>query len=251
MPKITSVEARERHHFDKYAKRYDSNYSYDKPFTRYKILKKVDDFFSSVKSVYKSDNLLMLEVGCGTGEYTKLIASRFPKSKIIGIDISPDILKIAKNKCSKFKNVKFYTKSAYDMKFKNKSFDIVFGFYILHHLDSTKLSTEVHRVLKKKGLLYFYEPNILNPVVFLIKSSKFIKKLVGDSPDEWAINPITIEKSFKGFRKMSILTSEFVFPFSKLGLRFNILLDKITSIFAKLPITRYLGGSVKILLQSR
>lgn len=251
MAKTTTIEKRERLHFDKYAINYDANYNYNDPFTKYKILKKVDDFVSSVKSKYKKDTLTMLELGCGTGEYTKLIASRFPKSKIIGIDISPDILKVAESKCAKLKNVKFHTSSAYDMKFKDKSFDVVFGFYILHHLNARKLSPEINRVMKSSGILYFYEPNILNPVVYIIKSSKFIKKLVGDSPDEWAINPMSIEKSFRSFKKISILTSEFIFPISRLGLSTNIFLDKLSSIFKNLPITRYLGGSVKILLQSK
>jgi tRNA (guanine-N7-)-methyltransferase len=39
------------------------------------------------KTIFKNNNPLILELGCGKGEYTVGLASRFPKNNYIGIDI--------------------------------------------------------------------------------------------------------------------------------------------------------------------
>ena len=121
------------------------------------------------------------------------------------------MIKVAKEKCKKYKNVNFCVESAYEMKsIRTNSIDAVIGFYILHHLDIKTVYKEINRVLKQKGKVYFYEPNILNPVVFLIKSIPFLKKKAGDSKDEWAINPMLIKKYFPGFKIKLLQTTEFI-----------------------------------------
>ena len=37
----------------------------------------------------------LLEVGCGTGHNLKFLASHFPNLKLFGVDISPDMLRVA------------------------------------------------------------------------------------------------------------------------------------------------------------
>ncbi|MBU1262486.1 methyltransferase domain-containing protein [bacterium] len=43
----------------------------------------------------------ILEIGCGTGFYTKLLKERFPLAKIVSIDISAEMVKMAKKKVEK------------------------------------------------------------------------------------------------------------------------------------------------------
>lgn len=248
---LTGKEIRERKHFDLYANKYDQNYDYSSLFTKYKINKKVDDFIEIITRLHSNKDIKILELGCGTGEYTRLVAKRFPNLKIIGIDISSKILQVARQKCKGLKNVDFETTSAYDTKFRKGQFDVIFGYYILHHLEYKKLIPELNRILKKNGYLYFYEPNIINPAVYMIKSSKTIKKFVGDSEDEWAINPLTVEKNFRGFQVIDIKISEYITPLKMLP--FNLLkkLDKVSSYLSYVPMVRYLGGSVRILLRKK
>jgi malonyl-CoA O-methyltransferase len=40
----------------------------------------------------------ILEIGCGTGNFTSLLAARFPAAKIIALDFSPEMLAKARNK---------------------------------------------------------------------------------------------------------------------------------------------------------
>ena len=253
---MTSIKSKneltEKEHFNKMASSYDTNYGYSDSFTEYKLNKKTTSFVNLIKPYIKNKkNLKILEVGCGTGEYTVRIAKHFPKTKIIGLDISNNILKVARKKCKTQKNVSFTAQSAYKTKLKNDSVDVVYGFYALHHLDIKKFKQEALRILKPNGVVYFYEPNILNPVVFLIKSNKFLKSKVGDSPDEWAINPIGIKKEFTGFNKVDILMSEYVWPLKFIPSEVLILIDKTISPMNKIPVIKYLGGSVQIFFQKK
>lgn len=243
--KLTKKEIHEIKHFNLMANNYDKNYSYHDNFTLYKINKKMQEFKSFVDENIKTKSFKIVEMGCGTGEYTKLIAKMYPKAKIIALDISDDILNVARVKCKKYRNVKFLNKSAYSTGLKKNDVDLVCGFYFLHHVDLIKVAYEINRLLKKGGVAFFYEPNILNPLVYLIKSNKFLKVKFGDSPDEWAINPLTIASFFYKF-DVSIKTTEFIYPVRFIDKNFMKFIDKVSTIFSYLPFVKYFGGSVAI-----
>lgn len=104
-------------------------------------------------------------------------------------------------------------------------------------------------MLKKEGYVYFCEPNLLNPIVYLIKSNKILKKMAGDSPDEWAINPLTIRKDLKGFKEISISMSEFIIPLKILSYKLKVDIDRVFDHLNGVPLLRYLGGTVRILFK--
>ena len=249
--RLSQAEIKEQQHFDIYSKKYDSNYHYDDPFTKYKISKKTLEFVRFLEKKYGDKKFKILEIGCGTGEYTRHFARLLPNATITGLDISPKILTVAKEKCKQLVNVKFVSRSAYDTKFKKEDFDVVCGFYILHHLDTEKTSSEIKRVIKPGGLVFFYEPNILNPIVYIIKSNKYIKKIVGDSEGEWAINPLNIDDKFKGFKLLNTTTSEYIVPIKSLPIKVLVLLDKISNWLSHFPLIKHFGGSVKLIMESK
>jgi len=49
----------------------------------------------------------ILEIGCGTGFFTKLLAELYPHAHITATDISQDMLNVAKNSLSAFKNISY------------------------------------------------------------------------------------------------------------------------------------------------
>jgi len=242
---IKKLENKEKKHFDLLAAKYDRNYGYKDRFIQYKIWKKINilKYFLSPEKIDKEFRIL--ELGSGTGEYTKLLSQNYPNAKIIGIDISKEMINIAKRKCAGCKNVTFKVESVYKVKEKDESFDLVCGFYTLHHLKIKSTIKEIRRVLKDGGMVYFCEPNILNPIVYLIKKIKFIKKMVGDSPDEWAINPLTIAQEFKPIN-IKILYREFIFPIPN-RYKVNIFLDKLSTFICYIPIIKYFSGTVVII----
>lgn len=250
--KIVSRESREKRHFNALAKGYEVRYGYKDKFTEYKIAKKVKQFIGLVRSAYGGKKITVLEIGCGTGAYTLEIAPKLPKARILAIDISNEMVKIAKRKRKKNNNIHFRVSSAYRTKFKDESIDVVCGFYVLHHLDFKAVKKEIYRVLKPGGLVYFYEPNILNPVVLVIKSSKFLKKIIGDSVDEWAVNPLKTKLRWDEFEVIESKTSEFIWPFSFIPFKSKKFLDELTTaVFSKTPGINLLGGSVRICLKKQ
>ena len=66
----------------------------------------------------------VLELGCGTGYFTKEIIKT--GAEIIAIDISPDLINVAKDNIEA-SNVKYRIDNAYSMSFKDEEFDYVIG----------------------------------------------------------------------------------------------------------------------------
>jgi len=61
----------------------------------------------SVNVIEKSDPGFILEAGCGTGSLTDALATKFTNTKIVGLDIDPDILDIARVKLAGHSGVSF------------------------------------------------------------------------------------------------------------------------------------------------
>ena len=98
----------------------------------------------------------ILDFGCGSGIYAKLLTTRGAKVK--GFDISKRMLAIAKRENPK---LDLRLGSGYNIPFKEK-FDLVQGSLVIDYLeDWDKVFKEVKRVLKKKGIFVF---SIGNPI---------------------------------------------------------------------------------------
>ena len=65
----------------------------------------------------------ILEIGCGTGNYTMLLREKFPNALIDSIDISLAMLEKAKNKISDYK-ITFFQQDAQNFN-TNQKFDLI------------------------------------------------------------------------------------------------------------------------------
>ena len=103
-----------------------------------------------LEEVSLTDSSLVLDVGCGTGNNTALLASTIP-ARVAGIDISYGMLQKA---CEKRSQVPLVQAPADNIPFASNSFDFVYMTEVLHHLpDIPTTFQEIHRVLKKSRLL--------------------------------------------------------------------------------------------------
>ena len=92
----------------------------------------------------------ILDLGCGTGELLKILEDRFPSSELTGIDLTEEMLAVAKQKLSD--NVELLLGSATNLPFDSKSFDWVIMSNVIGHLSDKKTALkETHRVLKNPG----------------------------------------------------------------------------------------------------
>ena len=185
----------------------------------------------------------VLEIGCGTGLFTKKIADYSGNTSIIATDLSPDLIEEAKRK---YPELTFEVADAMNMRFKDESFDAVFGNSIIHHLDFNSFATEMDRVLKPGGRFCFAEPNMLNPQIFIQKNIPAIKRWVGDSPDETAINRFTFKPYLetKGFTNVNIFPFDFLHP-SIPGPLIG-LINSASNLADKTPFIKEIAGSVLV-----
>jgi SAM-dependent methyltransferase len=186
---------------------------------------------------------LVLEIGCGTGLFTKELAET--DNQIVAIDISDALIEKAKERVHA-QNVKFVVDNAYKTKFRSNYYDFIVGSSSLHHLDVDAALKEFSRILKPGGGIMFTEPNMMNPQIALIKNIPAIKRRVGDSPDETAFFRWGIARKLRnyGFTDISIVPFDFMHP----GIPESLLgfAGKLTSVIEKMPILKEIAGSLII-----
>lgn len=109
-----------------------------------------------------NQKLCVLDVCAGTANSSIAIASKNPQNEIIGIDLSTDMLSVAKDKIRTkgIKNISLQQMDATNMNFGNEKFDVATISFALHELDydlMTKIIKEMQRVLKNSGKLYIID----------------------------------------------------------------------------------------------
>jgi SAM-dependent methyltransferase len=100
-----------------------------------------------------------LDYGCGDGCDTSLLASR--GARVYALDLSPDLLRrtALRTRADGFdESVHLLCGSAHAIPLPDDSVDLVVGHAVLHHLDLTLASREVHRVVRPGGRAIFLEP---------------------------------------------------------------------------------------------
>ena len=134
----------------------------------YKALYNMYKDFSTYTSE-KSKNKVVLDYGCGIGSITQKIATLKP-SKLFGIDISEvSINKAMENAKILNLQINYSVDNCEETKFKNETFDLIFGSGILHHLNLNKSVSEINRILKSDGEMVFLEPLGTNPLINLYR----------------------------------------------------------------------------------
>ncbi|MCO6430299.1 MAG: methyltransferase domain-containing protein [Deltaproteobacteria bacterium] len=151
----------------------------------------------------------VLEVGAGTGVQTEKLLKFL--DNITGIDISDDLLSHARKRAPQ---AQYRVMDAHALELADSSIDAVMGVSILHHLEWDKCLEECFRVLRPGGVVRFSEPNLLNPQIYLQKNIPFLKRLAGDSPDEYAFTKRQIVRALEkaSFEKISVKPYEFLHP---------------------------------------
>lgn len=98
-----------------------------------------------------------LDLACGTGDITFLLAERFPKAKITGVDLSSEMLAFAQRK-SKDASIRWLVKDMNQLDFPEKSFDLVTGGYALRNApDLSALVRSLSRVMKVGAVAGFLD----------------------------------------------------------------------------------------------
>ena len=140
-----------RRHFTVAASRYDLA-------TRFMSLRRDSSWKRRlVGSLPEMDYPFCVDLACGTGDVAFLLASRYPRGQVEGVDITEAMLEIARGR-NRFQNVTFACRDMADTGFSRGSADFVTGSYALRNAPSLEDALrEVFRILKPGGVAAFLE----------------------------------------------------------------------------------------------
>ena len=112
---------------------------------------------------------LCVDLACGTGDISFLLAEKYPHGGIVGLDIAKPMLDIARNRNTSSKVI-FINQDISHLEFAPGSVDIVTGGYALRNAPDLKLVIdEIYKILKMDGIAAFLD--------FSKPSSRFLQRL--------------------------------------------------------------------------
>lgn len=104
---------------------------------------------------------VILDIGTGPGRLPIEIAKQVVNAQVVGIDLSEDMVKIAKRHADKAglaDRVKFKVASAYNTGFEDNSVDLVVSTAMIHHLkEPVRAFNEMYRILKLGSEAWIYD----------------------------------------------------------------------------------------------
>lgn len=105
----------------------------------------------------KGDSETLLDLGCGSGTYTTLFAEQVGASHVVGVDVDPEALELAKKKGIEVLKADL----SLPLPFADGEFKIVVSSQVIEHLhDSDSFASEIHRILAPDGYAVLATENL-------------------------------------------------------------------------------------------
>jgi demethylmenaquinone methyltransferase / 2-methoxy-6-polyprenyl-1,4-benzoquinol methylase len=164
------------------------------------------DLHRSADRLNLKGNELVLDLCCGTGKSTISCLKHITSGKVIGIDNSEEMLRVAKEKYYKKydrNKLEFVQKDVMHLDFEDNSVDVIFMAYGIRNMpDYKKAFFNLFRILKPNGKIVFHEYSLsgsffshlywkvlgyglIIPLSTLISGSSTIFKYLVTSVDEF------------------------------------------------------------------
>lgn len=91
----------------------------------------------------------VLEIGCGTGGFSRLLAAR--AEKVTAIDLSPQMIRLARERANLYPNIEFVEGDVMAYGLPDNEFDCIATLTTIHHLPLETTLRRIRRALKPGG----------------------------------------------------------------------------------------------------
>jgi len=95
--------------------------------------------------------LRALEVGCGTGAFSRRLAER--AQQVVAIDLSPEMIRVASSRSTHIRNVDYRCADVMSGEMAAAEFDCIISIATLHHLPLKEVIFRLKEALKPGGVL--------------------------------------------------------------------------------------------------
>jgi SAM-dependent methyltransferase len=92
-----------------------------------------------------------LDVGCGTGQFTRLLAAR--ADRVLALDLSANMIAGARRQSAAFRNIDFRQADALNWDWPTERFDSIVSVAALHHLPTEDILAKMKAALRSGGIL--------------------------------------------------------------------------------------------------
>ena len=79
-------------------------------------------------------DIRVLDLGCGNGTLSELVLKRYPQAKVVGVDITPNMLKVYEEKLAQYSGRYELILGDYRFEPLGSNYDIILAGLTLHHL---------------------------------------------------------------------------------------------------------------------
>ncbi|PWV46492.1 methyltransferase domain-containing protein [Chitinophaga sp. S165] len=136
-------------------------------------------FYDLIRDIHAKQGMSMIDLGCGTGELTKVLADKFPVSRVLGIDTSAEMLAKVPNQ----ENISFEQRSVEEQLALPDKWDAIVANASLQWVeDHATLFPRIIEKLLPGGQLAIQMPsqkeNILNQLLYKLVHEKPFHELL-------------------------------------------------------------------------
>jgi SAM-dependent methyltransferase len=103
-----------------------------------------------------SDDIRILDAGCGTGEASSRLAEMFPKATVLGVDIIDQSLATARSRYARLApRLTFENQSIYELPAADGAYDLTVNRHVIHSIPQAgRVLAELKRVTRSGGRLH-------------------------------------------------------------------------------------------------
>jgi ubiquinone/menaquinone biosynthesis C-methylase UbiE len=108
-----------------------------------------------------------LEIGCGTGSFSRLLAGR--AESVLAVDLSPQMIRLARERSKLHPNVEFVAGDVMTYPLPDNQFDCIATLTTLHHLPIKAVLRKVRKAMRPGGVfvcLDLYQRSDLSDLLF-------------------------------------------------------------------------------------